>query len=279
MLLKDFVNLHQEKFQKTPVEIYNTDKEFLQELISNYPDRVPNVFIEVETKDLYKTRFYKWWDKRRVKPPEDSEIIKRTTKIIKEVKIKKEKEPRKELIVPQKEEIEKIIEPPAIINNSAIIQEPDKEIKPPIIINQTKEYHQVYHKTVFKTNIANESYKTIELNLQRIKLKTLQISDIIKEYRQKIQESPLNARQYFSELQCYEKMYKLQSDSFNDYQGQLTQLRMTIENDKQIYDNKLYISDIEDVNNIRDEELERVIEEARNKYNGMNIQDSTSKME
>jgi hypothetical protein len=33
------------------------------------------------------------------------------------------------------------------------------------------------------------------------------------------------------------------------------------------------------VNNIKDEELERVIEEARNKYNGMNIQDSTIKME
>ena len=257
MLLKDFVNLHQEKFKKTPFEIYNTDKEFLQDLIKKYPNRVPNVFVEIETKELHKTRFYKWWDNKRfyfkdtIKPIEHNEVIKKTKKVVKEkivkeikekpIKIKKTKE--KKIKAKEEEQTDlKQTKQEIILNNT---QEEEQNNKQTYIIEQTKEYNQVYHKVVFKTELASEMYKTIDINLKRIKIKCFEISAMIKEYKDKITNHPLQADLYYKQLQCYEKMYKIQSDAFNDYQGQLIQLRMTIENDKQIYENGFYEKTIE----------------------------------
>lgn len=243
MLLKEFVNLHQDKFKKTPVEIYNTDKEFLKDLINRYSDRVPNVFIEVETKDLHKTRFYKWWDNRRlhlknsIKPAEHNEIIKKTKKIVKEIKIKEVKQkPIKEVNEINKNEVQKETKTEIILKQEQNIN----ENKQTVITKQTKEYNQVYHKVVFKTELASEMYKTIDTNLKRIKIKCFEVNAMVREYKEKITNDPLRADLYLKQLQCYEKMYKIQSDAFTDNQNQLMQLRMIIENEKQIFENNLY---------------------------------------
>jgi len=247
MKFKEFLKYNKDIFLNTPVDAFQVHKEFIKELIKKYPNRCPDVFEEMKThQNLNTTKFYKWWENRKIYtknlyPEQVAEI-----KNIKQETIKK-------TIIKEK-----------VIQEKYIPQTPYEEFKPEIIerqpIHQEIQINKVYQKINFKTEMADNFYRMLDMNLKRIKLKSFEVANIVNEYKEKIKANPDNVDLYFKQLSCFEKMYKLQSDTFNDTQTFQVQLRMLIENEKQIFENGFYEKTVDGNSQLSEEQNDAVRE-------------------
>ncbi len=75
--------------------------------------------------------------------------------------------------------------------------------------------------------------------------------------------------EYYKELSCYEKLYKMQSEALNDCQSIQMQLRMVIENEKQIKENELY-EQVDKEKKIVDEKAQDIIKTVKSKMKSIN---------
>jgi hypothetical protein len=220
--VKQFLFNNKDVFLKSPKDAYNFHQDIIKICIEQY--NCPDVFAEMDAMQqigepkIRNTKFYRYWinkqrDLKTIKQS-PSEIIKTTREIVKK-RIAKDK------IVKQQEGI-------------VISRQP---------INQTLEINRVYHKINFKTEMASKFYEHLDLMLKKIRLKSSEVSEIVREYKSKIQnaQSIMEVERLNKELMCFEKLYKMQTESFNDSQAFQVQLRMLIENEKQVYENNMYI--------------------------------------
>jgi len=218
--LKSFVFGNIDIFQKSAKDAYEFHKDFIKICIDGYA--CPNVFEEMKhIKHIRKTRFYKWWANKTilVKQTDDkkfNEIIKKT----------------KERIIKHKVSDKIHTTPTATI----IERQP---------IHQEIEVNRTYHKVVFKTDKAREFEKYLDITLRKINIKSADVYRFCKQTQERLENANAGELHHLqTKVNITEKLFNMMSGSFQDGQTFQTQLRMMIENEKQIMENGFYEKEV-----------------------------------
>jgi|LauGreDrversion4_2_1035121.scaffolds.fasta_scaffold17709_1 hypothetical protein len=233
--MHEFICFNKDVFLKTAKDVYAFHKDIIQECIEKY--KCPDVFKEMEKEgqDITYTKFFLWWNNKKriakeiIKNGGSISITKQTKEIVKKEIIKEQiannwdkKEATKDKVV----FIEKLQTP----------------------ITQTFTVNKVYHKVVFKTEMGRDSHNRLNNMLKDMQIKSEAIKNIYNEFVKRLQNTHDIEEVNFinKKLVAYERLHKMMSESFVDSQQYFMQLRMLIENEKQIYENNLYEQSEED---------------------------------
>lgn len=237
----DFIFQNKEIFLKNPKDAYTYHKDIIKFCIKNY--KCHDVFAEMEKPNaiLRKTKFFDQWTNYKRKASKIYPI--KADKVTKITKEKIQKTIIKQAKAKLPKQISNIKEISLMKNKSQVTQTITRQP-----INQTIEISRIYNKINFQTEDAKLLYSDLQELLKNIRIKTNWAFNLFEQYRVKLDttEDPEEVFNMGKKLAIYERLNKMTSESFNDSQAFLVQLRMLIENEKQIHENNFYIQSEDD---------------------------------